>query len=150
MSAALRAFLRSCERNELDAFPSGHTATSLVFLFEAWPMFRRQRVPLAAAVAAIVFSTVYLSLHYVIDVISGVALALLVLALLPRLRHLCAAQFLRASAAGRRECNDVRFGAQGRAARPSRRARARDAQRQGAAGIVDKSRRAQQPLPRAV
>lgn len=78
ISAALRAFLRSCERNELDAFPSGHTATSLVFLFQAWPMFRRQRFLLAAAVAAIVFSTVYLSLHYVIDVVAGAALAALV------------------------------------------------------------------------
>jgi membrane-associated phospholipid phosphatase len=88
ISAALRIFLRSCERNELDAFPSGHTATSLVFLFEAWPMFRRQRYALAAAVAAIVFSTVYLSLHYVIDVVAGAALAVLVLIALRRLAAL--------------------------------------------------------------
>ncbi|MGZ6125952.1 MAG: phosphatase PAP2 family protein [Myxococcales bacterium] len=84
-SAALRLFLRTCERNELDAFPSGHTATSLVFLFEAWPMFRRRRFFLAAAVAAIVFSTVYLSLHYVVDVVAGAALAGLVLIVLRRL-----------------------------------------------------------------
>lgn len=85
ISAALRAFLHDFERNELDAFPSGHTATSLVFLFVAWPMFRRQRFLLAAAVAAIVFSTVYLSLHYVIDVIAGAALAALVFLALRRL-----------------------------------------------------------------
>lgn len=84
ISAALRAFLRGFERNELDAFPSGHTATSLVFLFQAWPMFRRQRYLLAAAVASIVFSTVYLSLHYVIDVVAGAALAALVAAALRR------------------------------------------------------------------
>lgn len=84
-SAALRAFLRGCERNELDAFPSGHTATSLVFLFQAWPMFRRQRFLLAATVAAIVFSTVYLSLHYVVDVVAGAALAALVVIALRRL-----------------------------------------------------------------
>ena len=84
ISAGLRAFLRGCERNELDAFPSGHTATSLVFLFQAWPMFRRQRFFLAAAVAAIVFSTVYLSLHYVVDVVAGAALATLVAVALRR------------------------------------------------------------------
>src|SRR4051812_30330552 len=84
VSAALRAFLRGFERNELDAFPSGHTATSLVFLFQAWPMFRRQRLLLAAAVAAIVFSTVYLSLHYAIDVFAGAALAALVVLALRR------------------------------------------------------------------
>jgi membrane-associated phospholipid phosphatase len=83
-SAALRVFLQTFERNELDAFPSGHTATSLVFLFEAWPMFRRQRFLFAGAVAAIIFSTVYLSLHYVIDVVAGAALAGLVFAALRR------------------------------------------------------------------
>jgi membrane-associated phospholipid phosphatase len=88
MSAALRVFLHNCERNELDAFPSGHTATSLVFLFVAWPMFRRQRFLLAAAVAAIVFSTVYLSLHYVIDVVAGAALAAVVLIALRRIEVL--------------------------------------------------------------
>jgi membrane-associated phospholipid phosphatase len=83
-SAALRAFLRGCERNELDAFPSGHTATSLVFLAQAWSMFRRQRFLLAAVVAAIVFSTVYLSLHYVVDVVAGAVLAALVVIALRR------------------------------------------------------------------
>jgi len=83
-SAALRVFLHTCERNELDAFPSGHTATSLVFLFVAWPMFRRRRLLLAGMVAAIIFSTVYLSLHYAIDVLAGAALAGVVFAALRR------------------------------------------------------------------
>jgi len=99
ISEALRAFLRFCERNPLDAFPSGHTALSLVFLAEAWPLFPRARAVLAAAVAAIVFSTVYLSLHYAIDVLGGVALAAAVLALLPRLR---AREATHARAAARR------------------------------------------------
>jgi len=83
-AVALRAFLHACERNPLDAFPSGHTATSLVFLSEAWALFPRRRVFCAFAVAAIVFSTVYLSLHYVIDVVAGAALAALVLFALHR------------------------------------------------------------------
>lgn len=87
-AAALRVFLGACERNEFDAFPSGHTATSLVFLCEAWVMFRRQRALLVAAVAAIVFSTVYLSLHYVIDVFAGAALAGFVILALRRRTYL--------------------------------------------------------------
>jgi membrane-associated phospholipid phosphatase len=82
LSAALRSFLRAAERNQLDAFPSGHTAVSIVFLAQAWTLFPRLRVPFAAAVGAIIFSTVYLSLHYVVDVVAGAALALVVLALL--------------------------------------------------------------------
>jgi membrane-associated phospholipid phosphatase len=82
LSAALRSFLRAVERNQLDAFPSGHTAVSIVFLAQAWPLFPRQRLPFAAAVAAIIFSTVFLSLHYVVDVAAGAALALVVLGLL--------------------------------------------------------------------
>jgi len=84
IAAALRAFLHAFERNELDAFPSGHTATSLVLLFEAWTLFPRWRAPLAAAVAAIVFSTVYLSLHYVVDDVAGAALACIVIVALRR------------------------------------------------------------------
>ena len=83
-ATALRAFLHVCERNELDAFPSGHTATSLVFLAEAWALFPRRRALLLLSVAAIVFSTVYLSLHYVIDVVAGAALAGVVLFALRR------------------------------------------------------------------
>jgi membrane-associated phospholipid phosphatase len=86
VSAALRTFLRAAETNQLDAFPSGHTAVSLVFVAEAWRLFPRLRAPLALAVGAIIFSTVYLSFHYAIDVAAGAALALLMLAVLPRLR----------------------------------------------------------------
>lgn len=76
VSAWVRAFLRVAEVNQLDAFPSGHTALSLVFLHYGWRMFPRFRVPLAAAAAGIVFATVYLSLHYVVDLCAGAALAL--------------------------------------------------------------------------
>ena len=81
VTAALRAFLRVCERNELDAFPSGHTALPLVVLAQCWTRFQRARVPLAMVVAAIVFSTVYLSFHYVVDVLGGVALAAVIVPL---------------------------------------------------------------------
>ena len=73
VSEAVRWFLHTFEGNELDAFPSGHTALSLIFLGFGWRLFPRWRVLLAALVAGIIFSTVYLSLHYVVDVVAGVA-----------------------------------------------------------------------------
>ncbi len=90
ISAALRVFLRACERNQLDAFPSGHTAVSVTFLAQSWRLVPRARVPFTIAVAAIIFSTVYLSLHYVIDVVAGAVLAAALLAALPSLRGLAA------------------------------------------------------------
>ena len=90
ISEAVRWFLRTFEGNELDAFPSGHTALSLIFLASGWRLFPRWRAPLVVLVAGIVFSTVYLSLHYVVDVVAGVLLAAAMPLLLPPLRRLAA------------------------------------------------------------
>jgi membrane-associated phospholipid phosphatase len=77
-SARVRDFLRAAEVNQLDAFPSGHTALSLVYLGFGWRMFPswKIRIPLAVSVVGIVFATVYLSLHYAIDLVAGAILAL--------------------------------------------------------------------------
>jgi membrane-associated phospholipid phosphatase len=85
LSEVFRAFLRSAEVNELDAFPSGHAAISLVLLGLCWRMLPRWRLPVALLVAGILFSTVYLSLHYVIDLVAGALLAALVPFLAPLL-----------------------------------------------------------------
>jgi membrane-associated phospholipid phosphatase len=79
-SARVRDFLRAAEVNQLDAFPSGHTALSLVYLGYGWKMFPswKVRIPLAISVAGIIFATVYLSLHYAIDLVAGALLALAV------------------------------------------------------------------------
>lgn len=90
-SSLLRAFLRAVEHNHLDAFPSGHTAVSLAFLATAWPAFPRLRALFAFLVAAIIFSTVYLSIHYLADVIAGAALALAILPAVPRMQAFLAA-----------------------------------------------------------
>jgi len=66
------------EGTQYDCFPSGHVAVVLVGAYLA----RRISAPafycFAAFAACIVFSTVYLRYHYVIDVIAGVALAVAV------------------------------------------------------------------------
>jgi membrane-associated phospholipid phosphatase len=90
VSQGVRHFLSRAELNLLDAFPSGHTAVSLVFLGHGWRLFPRWRLPLLAATAGIVFATVYLSLHYVVDLAAGAALAAATPLLLPRLWRLLA------------------------------------------------------------
>jgi membrane-associated phospholipid phosphatase len=67
-SARVRDFLRAAEVNQLDAFPSGHTALSLVYLGYGWRLFPSWKF-------RIIFATVYLSLHYVVDLLAGALLA---------------------------------------------------------------------------
>jgi len=86
-SAGVRSFVRFAEVNQLDAFPSGHTALSLVFLAYGWRFFPRWRVPLLLVTAGIIFSTVYLSWHYLVDLLAGAMQALAMAALVPALRR---------------------------------------------------------------
>lgn len=67
-----------------DCFPSGHTAVTLLVLYYARrfhrPSFRWMLLP----GSALIFSTVYLRYHYVVDVIAGALLALAVVAIAGR------------------------------------------------------------------
>lgn len=74
-SDAVRWFLRTLETSKLDAFPSGHTAISLVVVAYGCRLLPRWRLPLVALLVGILFATVYLSLHYVIDLVAGAAVA---------------------------------------------------------------------------
>jgi membrane-associated phospholipid phosphatase len=80
VSVALRAFIQYAERTTTDAFPSGHTAVALVCLFLGWRMLPLWQLPLSLAVFGIIFSTVYLHYHYLIDIVAGAALAAVALA----------------------------------------------------------------------
>jgi membrane-associated phospholipid phosphatase len=77
VSEAARAFLERAEATTLDAFPSGHTALSVLPVLLAASRFPRAAAPLAAWAAAIVFSTVYINVHSVTDLVAGAALAAL-------------------------------------------------------------------------
>jgi membrane-associated phospholipid phosphatase len=84
----IRAALLEAEAIKHDCFPSGHTALSLVCLFAAKREGSRAGfLTLLPFVALLVFSTVYLRYHYVIDVLAGVALAWAVLRFGPRLHE---------------------------------------------------------------
>jgi membrane-associated phospholipid phosphatase len=76
--------LNGLEKNKTDAFPSGHTAVSLVSLYYAWSKKEKKLfVGLIPVVTGLLFSTVYLRYHYVIDVIAGIALSILTVYLAP-------------------------------------------------------------------
>jgi len=83
-SDLVRAFLRGVEATPLDAFPSGHAAVALVSAVVGSRAFPRAGPPLWAWALAIVFSTVYVHVHYAVDVVAGAALALATLAAGPR------------------------------------------------------------------
>lgn len=87
LSAGVRSFVHFAEVNQLDAFPSGHTALSLVFLAYGWRLYPRWRAPLLLVAAGIIFSTVYLSWHYLVDLVAGATQALGMAALVPALRR---------------------------------------------------------------
>lgn len=77
----LTPWLRSClDRLELvqrDAFPSGHTGVSLLVLYYVRRYRPKLFVIFLVVVLSLVFSTVYLRYHYVVDVLAGIILAIL-------------------------------------------------------------------------
>lgn len=80
VSEAVRWFLQHAETTRLDAFPSGHTTIAIVSAVMGSRVLGRTA---AAATwlwaVAIVFATVYIHVHYAIDVVAGLALAPVVL-----------------------------------------------------------------------
>jgi membrane-associated phospholipid phosphatase len=81
--------LNALEKNKTDAFPSGHTAVALMSLYYAWKERENKLFALLLpVVTGLIVSTVYLRYHYVIDVLAGMALTGLTIALAPGLQRL--------------------------------------------------------------
>jgi len=87
VSQAVRAFLNGAESTTLDAFPSGHTALSVLPALLATRPFPRLAPLLWAWALAVVFATVYIGVHYVADVAAGLLFAGLTLVLAPPLER---------------------------------------------------------------
>jgi len=85
ISDGVRAFLHTAESTTLDAFPSGHTAVAVISgVFGSCLLGGGAAAACWAWAAAIVFATVYINVHYAVDVVAGLALAALVLTICPR------------------------------------------------------------------
>jgi membrane-associated phospholipid phosphatase len=77
--------LNVVEGPKMDCFPSGHTQITLISLWFAFA-YRRPLFAIYLPISILlIFSTVYLRYHYVIDVIAGFAFAGITLLLGPRL-----------------------------------------------------------------
>jgi len=85
ISHTVRLFIDYAERTRTDAFPSGHTAVALACFYFAWRASPTVGAIFTALAAGIIFSTVYLHYHYVVDVIAGAGLAAGCIWLGPRL-----------------------------------------------------------------
>jgi membrane-associated phospholipid phosphatase len=72
----LHDLLNRLEGIKRDAFPSGHTGIALVVLYLAYQYKRNLFWIYLPLVSALLFSTVYLRYHYVVDVIAGFGLTL--------------------------------------------------------------------------
>jgi membrane-associated phospholipid phosphatase len=64
-----------------DVFPSGHTQMTLIVMYLAFKFKSCVRYPFLINGSLLVFSTVYLRYHYVIDVIAGMAFMILTIVL---------------------------------------------------------------------
>ncbi|MDP3298176.1 MAG: phosphatase PAP2 family protein [Thermodesulfovibrionia bacterium] len=69
--------LNALEGKKMDAFPSGHTAVTLVVLYLAYKFQRVIFWIFLPLVLALLVSTVYLRYHYVVDIIAGILLFVL-------------------------------------------------------------------------
>lgn len=81
----LQRLLDSLEGVQYDCFPSGHVAAVLVGCYVARRISRRAFYAFSVFASLIAFSTVYLRYHYVIDVIAGMALAIVIVVAAPRI-----------------------------------------------------------------
>ncbi|HVN43372.1 MAG TPA: phosphatase PAP2 family protein [Steroidobacteraceae bacterium] len=85
VSEAVRGFLHVAEATTLDAFPSGHVAIALISAALGSAVLGRTAAATVWLWAlAIVFATVYISVHYAVDVVAGLVLGVAVLRACPR------------------------------------------------------------------
>jgi membrane-associated phospholipid phosphatase len=70
-------FLTANEFNKRDCFPSGHTGITLIVLYYAFVHHKKLFAFMLPVATLLIMATVFLRLHYVIDVIFGFVLAAL-------------------------------------------------------------------------
>jgi len=85
LTEAIRETLNYLENIQRDAFPSGHTAVTLLTMIYTRRYSKTYFNILMVIGTSLIISTVYLRYHYVVDVVAGIALTLLIWYLAPRL-----------------------------------------------------------------
>ena len=80
LAEPIRRMLDHAEGITRDCFPSGHTELTMVVLYSAWRFHRPSFGWMLPVGTALIIATVYLRYHYVVDVLAGVLLALLIMA----------------------------------------------------------------------
>ena len=75
----LQNLLNTLENVQRDAFPSGHTAMTLLTMYFAKKYAKKYFYILLVIGSSLIFATIYLRYHYVIDVIAGFVLAYFVI-----------------------------------------------------------------------
>ncbi len=71
---SINSILNALEGIKRDAFPSGHTAITLVVLYLAYRFRKKLFWIFLPMVLALIVSTIYLRYHYVVDVLGGILL----------------------------------------------------------------------------
>lgn len=80
IAGPLQELLNRLEGIKRDAFPSGHTGIALTVLYLAFRFEKKLFFIFLPFVLGLIFSTVYLRYHYAVDVIAGVILFLITIA----------------------------------------------------------------------
>lgn len=80
LTPIIRHTLDTLENIQRDAFPSGHTMITVLTMFYAWIFHRKYFWWLLPVGLSLIFSTVYLRYHYVVDVLGGIFWAAMVVA----------------------------------------------------------------------
>jgi len=70
-----------------DAFPSGHTDITLLTIILAFQFRSRLRWPITVIGTSLIFSTIYLRFHYVVDLVGGAMIAMIALYTWPWVRE---------------------------------------------------------------
>jgi membrane-associated phospholipid phosphatase len=81
----LRNTLNRLESIQRDAFPSGHTAVTLLTMYYAWKYSKTYFWILMVVGTSLIFSTLYLRYHYAVDVLAGFIVAGVIVAVAPLL-----------------------------------------------------------------
>lgn len=71
LTLPIRETLNTLENIQRDCFPSGHTEITALTMFYAYKYHKKYFYVLAVIGTSLIFSTVYLRYHYVVDVFGG-------------------------------------------------------------------------------